>query len=159
MGFKTATFTDTPVLETPTPAVTDTPNLVIPSQSIDGFALITISAKEFYLGSCEPASVKFTAQAANPTEAAFVVLFVRMKSTVTDTTSPWSNFTMDDMGAGTFTHTLIPDEIKYLDAYEEPWIQYQLVAVNGAHREIGRTQIFDEMLRLKNCSPNPTATP
>jgi hypothetical protein len=67
---------------------------------------------------------------------------------------------MENLGAGTFTHTLVPDEIKSLQSFEEPWIQYQMVATRGAGLEMGRTQIFDEMLRLKNCplTPFPTET-
>ncbi len=160
VGFKTATFTAAPASETAAPAFTDTPPVVIPSQVINGFNLITLSAHEFYLGKCEPSSVKFTVQVAQPTVVLFVGLFVRLKGAVTGTTSPWTSLPMDNMGAGTFTHTLIPDEIKYLQSYEEPWVQYQLVATKAAAVEVGRTQIFDEMLRLKNCSSaQTTATP
>jgi len=129
---------------------------------MDGFTLITLSGKEFYLGKCEPASVKFTVQVAQPTVVLFVGLFVRLKGAVTGTTSPWTSLPMDNVGAGTFTHTLTPDEIKYLQSYDEPWVQYQLVATKAAAVEVGRTQIFDEMLRLKNCSSNAsevTVTP
>lgn len=160
VGFRTATSTFTPEPETATPAATDTPNLVIPSQVLTGFALVTLSAKEFYIGGCEPASVQFTAQAAQPTQVGWVQLFVRLKGALTGTTSIWTSLPMNNMGAGTFTYTLLPDQIKYVTSYEEPWVQYQLVALDTGRDEIGRTQIFDEQLRLRNCSTaNATPTP
>jgi hypothetical protein len=58
---------------------------------------------------------------------------------------------MENRGAGTFTHTLVPDEMKSVDSFENPWVQYQLVATDGDRNEVGRTEIFDELLRLKSC--------
>ncbi|MEW6405728.1 MAG: hypothetical protein AB1649_28385, partial [Chloroflexota bacterium] len=158
VGFKTATSTFTPEPNTPTSAATSTPNLVIPSQVLTGFTLVTLSAKEFYIGGCEPASVQFTAQAAQPTEVGWVQLFVRLKGALTGTTSIWTSLPMTNMGAGTFTYTLLPEQIKYVTSYVEPWVQYQLVALDSGRDEIGRTQIFDEQLRLRNC-PTTDATP
>ncbi len=175
----TPTFTSTPTLigeksKTPTDAVTTTPGvslpvitatpsaLAIPSQDIKGFNMITLSVNEFFIGGCEPAEVKFIAQVAQSTVVAFVVLFVRLKSAASGVTSEWTSLQMDNVGAGTFTHTLIPNEMKAVGSFEDPWVQYQLVATDANTRQVGRTQIFDEALRLKSCdllTPSPLATP
>jgi len=164
IGEKTRTPTETltliPSPSTPTSTL-GTPEF-IPTANINGFNRITLSVNEFYIGNCEPSEVKFTAQAARPTVVAFVVLFVRFKSITTGATSEWTSITMDNLGAGTFTHTLVPDEMKALASFENPWVQYQLVATDGNRKEVGRTQKFDEVLRLKSCdllTPAPTATP
>jgi hypothetical protein len=127
-----------------------------------GFNLITLSTSEFYIGDCEPSEIKFTAQVSQPGDVAFVDLFVRFKSITTGATGPWTSISMENLGAGTFTHTLVPDEMKAINSFENPWVQYQLVATNRAIREVGRTQIFDELLRLKSCdllTPSPTPVP
>lgn len=161
IGFKTPTFTPEPGTEpaTRTPIITSTSSIIIPTQVLEGFAWVKLSTNEFYLGRCEPASVEFTAQVAQPDKAPFVVLFVRLKSVVTGSTSRWTDLGMTNLGAGTFTHTLVPDEIKSLSSFEQPWVQYQLVAAAAGGKEVGRTQIFDELLRLKNCPLTATPTP
>jgi len=164
IGAKTGTFTQTVTQTAATQAdstATGTPRL-IPTAEMEGFNLITLSASEFYVGECEPSEVKFTAQVSEPAQVAHVDLFVRFKSITTGVTGPWTSISMDDLGAGTFTHTLVPEEMKALSSYENPWVQYQLVATSRAIREVGRTQIFDELLRLKSCdllTPSPTAVP
>ena len=160
-GLKTPTITVTPAEGTqPVILATNTTLALLPTQVLDGFAFINLSVREFYVGGCEPSEVKFSAQAASAYATVFVVLFVRFKSAVTGTTSKWTDIAMDNMGAGTFTHTLVPDEMKGVDSFENPWIQYQLVAADANGGQIGRTQIFDELLALKTCplTPFPTAT-
>lgn len=158
IGFKTPTLEATPGTEITIPVSTNTATVVIPSQVIDGFTFVRLSSTEFYIGGCEPSQVIFTVQVARPNEAALVELFVRLKSTTTGATSEWTNLGMVNLGAGTFSHTLVADQIKALRSYKDPWVQYQLVATAGPGKEIGRTQIFDEALRLKSC-PTPTSTP
>jgi hypothetical protein len=174
----TPTFTPTPTLigektRTPTETLTLIPDTSTPTTALstpesiemanlNGFNMITLSVKEFYIGNCVPSEVEFTAQVSRPTLVAFVVLFVRFKSITTGATSRWTSITMDNQGAGTFTHTLVPDEMKSVASFENPWVQYQLVATDGDRNEVGRTEIFDEQLRLKSCdllAPSPTTAP
>jgi hypothetical protein len=160
IGFKTATITPdgsiTPTALTPFNMIT--PDTVTPSVVITGFVTVFISAEEFYKKGCEPGSVKFTAQVAKPAEAIFVVLFVRFKSKQTGNISDWTSIGMQPLGNGTFTHDLVPDEMKSLDLYQNAWVQYQLVTTNLDANELGRTAIFSEKLTLLNCSPTATPT-
>jgi hypothetical protein len=161
VGLKTPTITVTPGEGTQPLILPTNTNLVfLPTQVLDGFAYINLSVREFYIGDCEPSEVKFTAQAANAYATAFVVLFVRFKSITTGATGPWTDIAMINNGAGTFAYTLVPDEMKGVNSFQNPWVQYQLVAADANGGQIGRTQIFDELLALKNCplTPFPTAT-
>ena len=160
-GQKTATRTPdfTPTIVSETPLFLLTPNTVTPSVEMKGFVSATVSGTAFYkTAECEPVSVKFTAQVGDPINAAFVVLFVRFKSRQTGATSEWTSIAMQSLGAGTFTHDLLPEEMKGVDSFKNAWVQYQFVATNSKTREIGRTAIFSEILTLLECEP-PTAAP
>ena len=142
----TATYTNTPTLvgfKSATPTLADsltptaftpfnkvTPDTLTPSVVIEGFVAVFTSATEFYKKGCEPGSVKITGQVAKPTETNFVVLFVRFKSKQTGTKSEWTSIAMQTLGAGTYTHDLVPDEMKAVDSFKNAWVEYQLVATN-----------------------------
>lgn len=161
VGLKTVTRTPnfTPTLVTETPLFLITPNTATPSVQMEGFVSVVVSGTAFYkTAGCEPISVKFTAQAGDPVNVAFVVLFVRFKSKQSGATSEWTSIPTQNLGAGTFTHDLISEEMKGVDAFKNAWIQYQFVATNAKTREIGRTAIFSESLTLLDCEP-PTPTP
>ena len=57
-----------------------------------------------------------------------------------------------------FTYTLTPEEIKAVNAYQNPWVQYQFVATTITSKEVGRTGIFEEYLSLIRCVPTETPT-
>jgi hypothetical protein len=175
----TPTFTLTPTMigyksPTPTPEDTFTPTITLtltnifsdvtpftptPNVKMDGFDSIVASSNVFYLGKgCDPISVKFTAQTTHKAKANFVVLFVRLGSKTSDAKSAWTSITMVNEGADIFTHVLVPDEIRAVSSYENPWVQYQLVATTIAGKEVGRTGIFAEYLSLLRCAPTPTPT-
>lgn len=158
VGLKTATnppdYTPT-VAETPIFLIT--PNTPTPSVVMKGFISITVSGAEFFrTAGCEPASVRFTAQAGDAQKTAFVVLSVRFKSKQTGATGKWAGITMEKSGIGTFTHELIPSEMNGLDLFKNAWVQYQLVATDSTTNEIGRTAVFGESLTLLDCEPTPT---
>lgn len=159
-GLKTATSTpeNTPtVAETDTPLPTITLNTPTPTVQMVGFVSVKVSQNEFYKGiKCQPASVKFTVQVAEPNQAAYVELFVRFKSRNSGSISNWTNFTMQASGAGTFVHELFSDEMKGDALFRNPWVEYQLVAVTANAREIGRTEIIKENLSMLDCDPTPT---
>ena len=128
-----------------------------------GFVYVRVSDQAFYKGTaCQPVSVKFTVQVADPGTAAFVVLFVRFKSKLTGSTSKWTSITMEKqtIGAGTFIHDLLPSEMKAVDSFENAWVQYQVVSTDANSNQIGKTEIFGERLTLLECDPEspPTAT-
>ena len=167
VGLKTKTstpnFTPTELLLTPLDVLalpSATPILLVTQVPMPGFVSISISDAAFYKGkACLPVSVKFTAQAADPARTAFVVLFVRFKSKQSGATSEWTSITMENNQVGTFTHDLVPQEMKALDLFENAWVQYQLVATDADSELIGRTDIFSERLTLLECVPTPTPPP
>jgi hypothetical protein len=125
-----------------------------------GFLSISVSDEQFYKGKdCLPTSVKFTVQVADPANTAFVLLFVRFKSKQTGTTSEWTNsIAMESIGVGTFSHDLVPSEMKAVDLFENAWVQYQLVATDAHSNKLGKTDIFSEKLSLLECVPTPVPT-
>ena len=166
VGLKTKTstpnFTPTELLLTPLDVLalpSATPILLVTQVPMPGFVSISISDAAFYKGkACLPVSVKFTAQAADPARTAFVVLFVRFKSKQSGATSEWTSITMQNKGAGTFSHDLVPLEMKADDLFENAWVQYQLVATDVKSNQVGRTDVFSERLTLLECVTTPTPT-
>jgi hypothetical protein len=168
VGLKTKTstpdFTPTQLLLTPlglTELPSSTPITLVTQVPIEGFISIAVSDEQFYKGKdCLPSSVKFTAQVADPASVAFVVLFVRFKSKQTDATSKWTSIAMQTIGVGTFTHELIPSEMKAVDIFENAWVQYQIVSTDSNSNQTGKTDIFSERLTLLECviTPTPTAS-
>jgi len=158
----TPVFTPTPLIFTPqgvTPLPTTTPIILVPTVAMPGFISISVSDEAFYKGKdCLPASVKFTAQVADPANTAFVLLFVRFKSKQTGTTSEWTDsIAMQATGVpGTFVHELVPLEMKAAELFENAWVQYQLVATDSNSNKLGKTDIFSERLTLLECVPTPT---
>lgn len=167
VGQKTKTstpdFTPTQLIVTPlsvTLLPSATPISLIPQVPMPGFVSVSVSDEAFYKGkACLPVSVKFTAQVADPPRVAFVLLFVRFKSKQSGATSEWADsIAMQSIGAGTYTHDLIPSEMKAVDSFENAWVQYQLVATDSNSKKVGKTDIFSERLTLLECVPTPTPT-
>jgi hypothetical protein len=167
VGLKTKTstpdFTPTQLLLTPlgvTLLPSATPISLATQVPMPGFLSISLSDEQFYKGKdCLPTSVKFTVQVADPANTAFVLLFVRFKSKQTGTTSEWTNsIAMESIGVGTFSHDLIPSEMKAVDLFENAWVQYQLVATDAHSNKLGKTDIFSEKLSLLECVPTPVPT-
>lgn len=162
IGIKTATpaatVTDTPLPTTALPLIT--PSTLTPTIEMNGFITILLSDSEFYKGSeCQPTSVKITAQAANYFSTYYVVLFTRFKAKQADVKSEWTRIAIPSKDySGTFTHDLVPEELKSVDLYHNAWVQFQFVAFNSKDIEIGRTGIFSERLSLLDCVPTPTIT-
>lgn len=176
----TPTFTLTPTLigyksPTPTPQDTLTPTVTVtltdiyshitpftptPNVKLEGFDSVSTSSNVFYKGKvCSPTSVKFTAYLSRKVKADFVVLFVRLVSKTSGAKSGWTSITIPNDGSGAFTYSLVPEEIKAVDGFENPWVQYQLVATTATNKEVGRTGIFDEYLSLLRCVPTETPSP
>lgn len=146
---------------TPTPVLLLklTPDTVTPTIQMKGFVRVSADGDVFYTGAaCQPQSIKFTAQAADPANTEYVVLFVRLKSKQTGAKSDWTSITMDNLGTGAFTHELTAKEIKSRESFKDAWVDYQFVATNIADNEVGRTAIFSEKLTLLTCVPTPTPT-
>ncbi len=172
----TSTFTSTPTLvglksQTPTQETTPTtvvsvtplalitPNTATPTLQMDGFIATLISVHEFYKGrTCDPASVKFTAQVLDRDRTAYVLLFVRFRSLTSGKTSEWTSISMQTIGAGTWVHDLYSDEMKNDAFYITAWVDYQFVATTTDATEIGRTAIFKEKLTMLPCTTTSTPT-
>lgn len=167
VGLKTKTltpnFTPTQLILTPLDVValpSATPILIVTKVAMPGFVSISISDEVFYKGkACLPVSVKFNAQVADPGSAAFVTLFARFKSKQSGATSTWTSIAMQNIGVGTFSHDLVPREMKAVDLFENAWVQYQFVATDANSNQIGKTDTFSERLTLLECVPTPTPPP
>jgi hypothetical protein len=162
VGLKTEMPTPefTATLPSETPLVLITPNTPTPNFEMKGFLAVIISSPEFYKGKeCQPTSVKISAQASDPYGTPLVVLFVRVKAKLSEAAGDWTRINIPAKDySGTFTHDLIPDEIKSIDFYHNPWVQYQFVAYDAQKDEMGRTGIFSEKLTLLDCVQTPTPT-
>ncbi len=168
VGLKTKTSTPdlspTQLLLTPldvTALPSETPISLVTQVPMEGFISISTSSEVFYKGKeCQPVSVKFTTQVADPINTKFVVLFVRFKSRQSGATSEWTSITMQGAGVGTYAHDLVPSEMKAVDYFENAWVQYQFVATDSNSKEVGRTDTFSERLTLLECviTPTPTAS-
>lgn len=172
------TFTLTPTLSgirtpTPTPAITETATLssvtplaLIPINTateifnMKGFVFVNASTTEFYKGrECEPSFVKITAQAGLE-DTAYVLLFTRFKSLTAERASRWTKFDMYTIGAGTFIYDVYSDEMLEDAYFQTAWLEYQIVITNVAGKEIGRTDIFKEKVKMLACVPaTPTIKP
>jgi hypothetical protein len=150
----------TPTLDTVTPLILLTPDTATPTVMMEGSLSVRTSVTEFYKNGCEPGTVTITAQVANAQEVAYVVLFARFKSTNTGTTSEWTSIGMLNRGAGTFVYDLKPDEMKAVNIFVNTWVEYQFVATDAKAKQVGRTAIFSNQLKLLECvaTPSPTVT-
>ncbi len=164
IGYKSPTPTPT---ETATPAITDTPTVIVvtlptstPVVEANGFRAITTSSIVFYRGKdCSPASVKFTIQMESKFNAEFVQFFARFVSKTSGAKSEWTSIAMTNSGGGAFEYDLFPEQMRAVDSYIDPWVQFQFVATNGKGVEIARTGIFDKQLSLLACVATETPIP
>lgn len=173
----TSTFTLTPTLvgyksPTPSPAATDTPTItptftqivvqplfVLPTVKMEGFVSVTTSLTEIYKAKgCEPSVVRVTAQLSSMTSVEYVLLFARFKSLRAERASKWTNIPMTHLGGGTYIYDLSSNQMLEDAYFETSWIEYQVVSTNKAGREIGRTDIFKERLKMLQCVPTPSPT-
>lgn len=173
----TRTFTPTPTLvglKSPTPTLESsptstvvsvtplaqiTPNTFTPTVQMKGFLFVNTSLTEiFKAGECEPQIVRITAQVADITNTSFVSLFVRFKSLTAERASKWTRIYMETIGAGTYLHDLTTAEMKEDAYFQTSWIEYQIVASTQAGKEIGRTDIFKEKIKMLACVPTVTPT-
>lgn len=167
----TSTFTLTPTLvgyKSPTPTLADTPTATLdtlstfaptPVVKMNGFISAKTSAAVFYKSAgCGPTSVKFIALTSNLSNAEFVVLSTRFVSRTSGVKSKWEGITMKSDGLGLFTYELSPQQMKSVDAFVDPWVQFQFVATDNQSAEVGRTDVFDEQLSLLACVLTPTPT-
>jgi hypothetical protein len=173
----TPTFTPTPTLvgfiaptatpedtATPIASVTPlgmlTPPTPTPTIQMDGFLTISYSTPSFYKGSlCNPSTVSFRVQVADPAEVSEVRFFTRFKSMTAERYGKWTNLGMESFGSGTFLFDLSSDKIFEEQYFTTAWVQYQLVAITSSGKEVGRTEVFTENLTMLECTPAPTWTP
>lgn len=173
----TLTFTLTPTLSgirtpTATPEITETATLssvtpfsllipsIVPTEifNMQGFVFVNVSTTEFYKNrECEPSFVKITAQA-GLSDTAYVLLFTRFKSLTAERTSKWTKFDMYTIGAGTYVYDVYTDQMLEDAYFQNAWLEYQIVATNTTGKEIARTDIFKEKVKMSTCVPTPPST-
>jgi hypothetical protein len=159
-GFKpTATITGTPPTSTPTqtplPIFFDTPtllNLTTPQEAPgEGFKSFTLSGNKVFWGICSPGTVNLEAEVLDKDAVSRVYLFMHLKSTKTEDTTPWVGTSMTNHRDGRFTYTLRADLVDGRKNYLRAWLVLQMVAVDDQERVIGRTRIYDQSLTIEPC--------
>jgi hypothetical protein len=129
---------------------------LIPSATVfspgTGFVSVEISESKIFWGSCKPNKSKVTAKVEDFKKVASVVIFVQVKSAVEEDYTPWTTGDiMFNNRDGTFTYTLQANEIEGHNHYRSSWVRFQLVAIDAAGKEIGRTMIFADSVALSPC--------
>jgi len=156
-GTPAASDTSTPVTGTISPASTleATSTLPTPSPTPQGpvFEIVNLSSPQLQWGdTCDNKPVTVTAQVATGFNVTSVLLFTRLQSQNGNITTAWNKaLSMHDDGLGTFTYDLSTKVIKYYQAYNIAWVQYQLVATNVQQQEVGRTQVYLNNLTIARC--------
>jgi len=129
---------------------------VIPSATVFspgvGFVSVDISDNKIFWGSCKPNRSKVLAKVEDRKQMAGIVIFVQLRSFFKEDYTPWSTGDiMFDNRDGTFTYTIKANEIEGHNHYLSSWVRFQLVAVDVAGKEVGRTLIFSESIVLSPC--------
>jgi len=146
----TSTFAPIPIYignDTITPVVT--PTLARPGP---GFLSMSVSENKIYWGVCKPNSTKIVVQVENPDEVFSVIIFVQVKSAKEEDYTPWT--TGDAMSShrdGTFSYVLGANHIYGRNHYLRSWVLLQMVATNDKGEEVGRTQVFRDLIALSPC--------
>lgn len=154
---QTATLdvTETPTVSSVTPLALIPKNTATKTFNMKGFTFVNVSVTEFYKNRvCQPSFVTITAQANLP-DTAYVLLFARFKSLTSERASRWTKFDMYTIGAGTYLFDVHSDEMLEDAYFQEAWLEYQIVATNPSGKEIGRTDIFKEKVKMSTCVPTP----
>jgi hypothetical protein len=129
-----------------TPPVQDTP-------AGPAFSNVTISSGQLYWDGICANTVTITAQVTNGFNITTVMLYTRLQSQNGMATTAWNiPVNMHDLGLGTFGYGLTVDNLKFYNQFiSPPWVQYQLVAYNALHQEVGRTQVYGKDISLIQC--------
>lgn len=151
----TATFEPIPIfigMDTATPVIPATPSRPGP-----GFVSVSVSANKIFWGSCTPNRTVISAEVEDPKDVISVVIFVKVRSTEKDDSTPWTTGdVMFNHRDGTFTYTLRANDTRGHNHYRSSWVMFQLVATNNRGQEVGRTQIYSTAIDLAPC---PCLTP
>lgn len=146
----TATFPPIPIFignDTATPVIPSTPIRPGP-----GFLSVSISDRKIFWGNCTPNKTNITTTVEDPDEVVSVVIFTQVKSAKKEDYTPWtSGNVMFNHEDGTFSYTMIGSEVEGHNHYKNSWVRFQLVATDILGEEIGRTQIYTEVIDLSPC--------
>ena len=146
----TATFVPIPIFignDTATPVIPPTPIRPGP-----GFLSVSISDNKIFWGNCTPNKSRITAKVEDPDEVISVVIFTQVKSMKKEDYTPWTTGNvMFNHRDGMFSYTMIGSEIEGHNHYKNSWVRFQLVATNIEGEEVGRTQIYTEVIDLSPC--------
>ncbi len=117
-----------------------------------GFISVEISERKIFWGNCIPNKSKVIAKVDDPKYVASVVIFVQVKSAKEEDYTPWTTGdVMFNNRDGTFTYILQASEIEGHNNYRNSWVRMQLVAINDAGLEVGRTKIFTDVAAMSPC--------
>jgi len=156
--------TEDPDLPTPTLLIiptlsrndSSTPSAFIPqtftTKPGPGFLSLTISDNRIYWGVCEPNRTKITVEVEDPDGVFSVVIFVQVKSAKKEDYTPWTTGdAMHNHRDGAFSYLLRANSIYGRNHYQKSWVFLQMVATNDEGKEVGRTQVFRNLIALSPC--------
>jgi hypothetical protein len=170
----TPTFTPTPTLiaaatSPPTPTlsltelaafqVTPTPlefktRTPTPSTLPSGFTTVLVSETQLYYGNCEPSTVTIRAQVIDSQRVTQVTIFTRLLNISNGNMTDWDKgVIMEEIGNGVFKVDLNANWLhKKQEYYPDAWVVYQLVATDKYSRELGRSQVYSDKLKISPCA-------
>jgi CSLREA domain-containing protein len=142
---------------TPTPTVNLTPTLTptLPSKGKPFFTVKLSAGHIYYRGTgCGDKQEQFEVLVADPKKVAAVWLFVRLKNKDGEGNTEWSEaLVMTPEGSGWYTYKLAAESIPGFVKYENAYVQYQLVAVDGGNKEVDRSDVLWDVI-LSACHTN-----
>jgi hypothetical protein len=117
-----------------------------------GFTRVQISGNILRWGGCEPSSITFTADVADPLQVASVTLWIQLKSQSGSESTKWeTGAIMNGDNLGHYTYILTVKNVSHYDEYIGGWLQYQIVAKDASGNDVGRTQPYLNSITLSPC--------
>jgi len=103
-------------------------------------------------GGCTPTEVRIGVEIGGPPEpVSYVLLFVRLFDPKTGETGAWSEgLNMTASGENKYVYDLLAEDVPDYQDFADAVLQYQFVAYNGIEAEIGRSEVYGDVL-VKRC--------
>lgn len=116
---------------------------------------ITFSAEQFYYGgSCAPKDVTFNVKVAQPERVFSVILFVRLRDIKKENQTIWNDgMAMNAQGNGQYVFRVKAVNLPSYKEFDQSWLQYQFVLTNTQGQVIGRSEVFNNKIKLSRSCP------
>lgn len=114
---------------------------------------LTTSSDVLIWGYCDAANyVDFKVGLSYNPRIRQVLLFMRLVDKGGQQSTAWgAGAIMKKQKGGPYIYRVKPENIAYYEEFKDAWIQYQIVAMDGYLRPIGRSAVYMESLSLRKC--------